>query len=247
MLKEERQAYILHQINLHNKVSSASLSEQLDVSEDTVRRDLIDLAQAKQIIKVHGGALSNSFHGRDASDVYQVDKKKKIAAKATTLLQDGMFVLTTGGTTITEFAKQLPRDLQATFITVSLHAALEFTDHPGIEVIFIGDKLSKTSKISVGMDVILKIQQIKADICFIGVNAIDISGGLTDNDWDIVQVKRAMIKNSKKVVALSISEKLDTLEQLKVCDLHEIDMLITELDPTAEKLQPYHGKKIKLL
>ena len=248
MLKEERQSYILHQINLHNKVSSSSLSEQLDVSEDTVRRDLIELAQARQIIKVHGGALSNSYHGRASSaEVYQVDKKRTIASKAITLLQDGMFVLTTGGTTIVEFARLLPRELHATFITVSLHAALEYTNHPNIEVIFIGDKLSKNSKIAVGMDVILKIQEIKADICFIGVNGIDISGGLTDNDWEIVQVKRAMIRNSKKVVALSIAEKIDTFEQLKICDLEEIDMLVTELDPASEKLHPYQSKKIKLL
>jgi DeoR/GlpR family transcriptional regulator of sugar metabolism len=171
----------------------------------------------------------------------------RIALKATSLVQDGMFVLTSGGTTIVEFARLLPKDLQATFITVSLHAALEYTNHPNIEVIFIGDKLSKSSKITVGMDVILKIQQIKADICFIGVNAIDISGGLMDNDWDIVQVKRAMIENSKKVVALSISEKINTFEQLKICELDDIDILVTELDPEAERLQPYKAKGIKIL
>ncbi len=247
MLKEERQAYILHQIKLHNKVLSSSLSEQLEVSEDTVRRDLSDLAQTGEIIKVHGGALSNSFHGTLSANVYQEQEKIQIALKAISLVQDGMFVLSTGGTTIVEFARLLPRDLHATFITVSLHAALEYTNHPNIEVIFIGDKLSKNSKISVGMDVILKIQQIKADICFIGVNALDISEGLMENDWDIVQVKRAMIKSSKKVVALSISEKLNTFEQLKICDIDEIDMLITELDPQSEKLQPYKSKGIKVL
>jgi DeoR/GlpR family transcriptional regulator of sugar metabolism len=247
MLKEERQAYILHQINLHNKVLSSSLSEQLDVSEDTVRRDLIELAQAGEIIKVHGGALSNSYQRGPSAGVYQAEEKMRIALKATSLVQDGMFVLTSGGTTIVEFARLLPKDLQATFITVSLHAALEYTNHPNIEVIFIGDKLSKSSKITVGMDVILKIQQIKADICFIGVNAIDISGGLMDNDWDIVQVKRAMIENSKKVVALSISEKINTFEQLKICELDDIDILVTELDPEAERLQPYKAKGIKIL
>ncbi|HVY75154.1 MAG TPA: DeoR/GlpR family DNA-binding transcription regulator, partial [Puia sp.] len=158
MLKEERQAYILHQIKLHNKVLSSSLSEQLEVSEDTVRRDLSDLAQTGEIIKVHGGALSNSFHGTLSANVYQEQEKIQIALKAISLVQDGMFVLSTGGTTIVEFARLLPRDLHATFITVSLHAALEYTNHPNIEVIFIGDKLSKNSKISVGMDVILKIQ-----------------------------------------------------------------------------------------
>ncbi len=247
MLKEERQAIILHQINLHNKVLSSSLSEQIQVSEDTIRRDLMELAQDGKIIKVHGGALSNSYHlGISSRDVYSIEEKKTIAIKAVSLIKDGMFVMTTGGTTITELARVLPKDLQATFITVSLSAALEYSNHPNIEVIIIGDKLSKNSRITVGAEAILKIQQIKADLCFIGINAIDLSEGLTDNDWDVVQIKRAMIKSSKKVVALSISEKVNTVEQLKICEADDIDILITELDPDAEKLQPYKRKGMQI-
>ena len=240
MLKEERQTYILHQINLHNKVLSSSLSEQLQVSEDTIRRDLADLAQDNKIIKVHGGALSNSFHtGVSSTDVYAIEKKRIIAQKAVTLIKDGMFIFTSGGTTIVELAKILPPELQATFITVSIAAAFEFANHPNIEVIMIGDKLSKNAKITVGAEAILKIQQIKADICFLGINALDIAHGLTDNDWDVVQIKRAMIKSAKKVVALSISEKIDTHEQLIICPAEDIQILVTELAPSHKTLLPY--------
>lgn len=248
MLKEERHAYILHEVNLHNKVLSSRLSEQIQVSEDTIRRDLAELAQDGKIIKVHGGALSNSFHsGINSHDVYAVEEKKVIARKAVRLIQDGMFVLTSGGTTIIELAKALPKELQATFITASLHAAFEYANHPNIEVIMIGDKLSKNAKITVGGEAISKIQHIKADLCFLGLNAIDISEGLTDNDWDVVQIKRAMINTSKKIVALSISEKVNTSEHLKICEVDEIDTLITELPPEADLLQPYKNKGIQIL
>jgi DeoR/GlpR family transcriptional regulator of sugar metabolism len=248
MLKEERHAYILHQVNLHNKVLSSHLSEQIQVSEDTIRRDLAELAQDGKIIKVHGGALSNSFHqGITSQDVYAVEDKRTIALKAVQLIQDGMFVLTTGGTTIAELARILPRELQATFITVSLPAAFEYANHPNIEVIVIGDKLSKGSKITVGGEAISKIKMIRADLCFLGNNAIDAEEGLTDNDWDVIQVKRAMISTSKKVVVLSISEKVNASEQLKICDVDEIDILITELPPNAKKLQPYKKKGIQIL
>ena len=237
MLKEERQAYILHQINLHNKVLSSSLSEQMQVSEDTIRRDLQELAQEGKIIKVHRGALSKSFQSTlSPKDVYSIEEKRLIALKAVALIKDGMFVLTSGGTTIIELARALPKDLQATFITVSLHAAVEYANHPTIEVVFIGDKLSKNAKITVGAEAIAKIQQIRADLCFIGINAIDLSQGLTDNDWDVVQVKKVMIENAKKVVALSISEKVDTCEQLKICEVEKINMLITELEINPKKL-----------
>ncbi|NIG53084.1 DeoR/GlpR family DNA-binding transcription regulator [Chitinophaga sp. Cy-1792] len=248
MLKEERQAYILHQVNLHNKVLSSHLSEQIQVSEDTIRRDLTELAKEGKILKVHGGALSNSFHQGIASrDVYAAEEKRTIAMKAVTLIQDGMFVLTTGGTTIIELARILPSELRATFITVSLPAAFEYANHPNIEVIVIGDRLAKDSKITVGGEAITKIMNIRADLCFLGVNAIDADAGLTDNDWEVVQVKKAMIATSRKVVALCISEKVDTTDRLKVCEVDDIDILITELHPKAKKLQPYSRKGVKIL
>ncbi len=248
MLKEERQAYILHQVNLHNKVLSSHLSEQIQVSEDTIRRDLMELAREGKILKVHGGALSNSYHQGIASrDVYAVAEKRTIAMKAVQLIQDGMFVLTTGGTTIMELARILPPELRATFITVSLPAAFEYSNHPNIEVIVIGDRLAKDSKITVGGEAITKIMNIRADLCFLGVNAIDADAGLTDNDWEVVQVKKAMIATSRKIVALSISEKVDTTDRLKVCDIDAIDILITELQPKAKKLIPYSKKGVKIL
>lgn len=240
MLKQERQAFIVHQVNLHNKVFSSDLSEQINVSEDTIRRDLQELADKGKIIKVHGGALSKSFHSSfNNSQVYSIDKKKVIAQKAATLIKDGMFVLTSGGTTIIELARALPESLHATFITGSLPAALEYVHHPNIEIIFIGDKLSKSSQITVGADAILKIKQIKADLCFLGINAIDVENGLTDNDWDVVQVKKAMIESSAKVVALTISEKINTSQRIHICKAEELDVLISELSPDEKLFDAY--------
>ncbi len=240
MLKIERQAYILHNINLHNRILSSDLSLVMDVSEDTVRRDLQDLADSGKIIKVHGGALSNSFHSSvNVSSVYELTSKKIIAQKAISLIKDGMFVLTTGGTTIMELARALPENLKATFITGSIPVALEYLNHPNIDVIIIGDKLSKSSKLTVGADAIFKIKQLKADICFIGTNAIDATNGLTDNDWEVVQVKKAIIESSTKVVSLSISEKINTTQPIKICDANNINILITELDNNNEILIPF--------
>jgi len=249
MLKKERQAFILHQVNLHNKVLSASLSEEMKVSEDTVRRDLQELADEGKIIKVHGGALSQSFgYGSvPAAKIYAHELKKNIAQKVVSLIKDGMFVLTTGGTTIIEIARILPPQLKATFITGSVTAVLEYSQHPNIEVIMIGDKVSKSSKITVGGDAIAKIKQIKADVCLMGVNAIDPEHGITDNDWDVVQVKKAMIESSSKVICLTISEKLKTYQPLSVCGIDEIDCLITELDPENEVLLPFVNAGINVL
>ena len=158
-------------------------------------------------------SLSSSIN---SSNVYSIDAKKTIAQKAASLIKDGMFVMSTGGTTIIELAKALPENLNATFITGSLPAALEYIHHPKIEVIFIGDKLSKSSQITIGADAILKIRQFKVDLCFLGINALDLEHGLTDNDYDVVQVKKAMLDllenmKFKNCVKLHFNLKENTL------------------------------------
>ncbi|RPD38192.1 DeoR/GlpR family DNA-binding transcription regulator [Chitinophaga barathri] len=247
MLKEERQNFILHEINVHNKVLTTYLVEKLTVSEDTIRRDLNELAEAGRIIKVHGGALSRSFHNSSHTDIYSLAEKRLIARKAVNLIQDGMFVFSTGGTTILEMARILPENLRATFFTGSLPAAFEYVAHPHIDVIIIGDRLSKNSRITVGGAAIAQIRQVKADLCFLGTNAIDIHAGLTDNDLDVVQIKKAMVESSSRVISLSISEKINTSQRLKVCDATDIDTLITELDPNDLLLKPYREAGMEVL
>jgi len=248
MLKKERQAYILRQVSLHNSVLSTDLSSSINVSEDTIRRDLNELADDGKVIKVHGGALSksfNSFYLR--ADVYNVDNKKLVAEKAVSLIKDGMFILTGGGTTIVEMARLLPESLKATFFTGSIPAAYEYAQHPNIEVIFIGDKISKKSQIAVGGEAISKIKNIKADLCFLGINAIDVEHGITDNDWDIVQMKKAMIESSAQTVVMTISEKLNTAQRIRICGFDEVAMLITELNPANPLLDPFRQSGLTII
>ncbi len=248
MLKKERQAFILHRINLHNKVLSAQLCTEIDVSEDTVRRDLQELSDEGKLYKVHGGALSLSYNQvpNSTSTVYALNEKKVIAQKAVSLIKDGMFVLTGGGTSIVEMARSLPPDLKATFITGSIPAIVEYLYHPNIEIIVIGDKLSKSAKITVGGNAMEKLSQIKPDLCILGVNSIDLVNGVTDNDWEVVQLKKKMIESSKQLVCLSISEKLNTHQPIQICELDKVDILITELNPENEIFSPYKNSGIKI-
>lgn len=249
MLKRERQAYILHQVNLHNKVLSNTLSIEIEVSEDTIRRDLQELSDSGKLIKVHGGALSQSFNNiaYPLNTIYAQSDKKRIALKAVSLIKDGMVVLTGGGTTIIEMARALPPALSASFISGSIPAIVEYMNHPTIDVIVLGDKVSKVSKMTIGADALTRIKYLKADICFLGINAIDLQHGITDNDWDVVQLKQQMIASSQKVVCLTISEKINSLQPIHVCTANKIDILITELEPTDPLLHPYVAAGIKVM
>lgn len=248
LLKRERQAFIMKQINLHNRVLSADLGLMLNVSEDTIRRDLNELAELGELVKVHGGALSKSYHYDYASNTtYALPEKTIIAQKAVTLIEEGMYVMVGGGTTVRELVRLLPQDLKATFFTVSLTTALQLCDHPSVEVIFLGGKLIKNSQISVGGEVISRVNDINADLCILGTNAIDVTEGITDSDLEAVQVKKAMMKASKRTAIVTISEKLGSMQRLRVCDLSDIDFLITELIPSDPVFSNYDQNELIIL
>lgn len=248
MLKKERQAYIIQQINIHNKVLSSDLGTQLDVSEDTIRRDLQELAEEGKLIKVHGGALAKSFHFTiESQNVYNLSAKQIIAKKAIELIKDGMLIVISGGTTMRELVKMLPPQLNATFVTANVPIALELLNHSNVEVIFLGNRLLKSAQMAVGAEVVQRFAQIRADLCLLGTNSIDPVYGITDLEWEIIEVKKAMIACSQKVVSLAISEKLNTVQHLQVCTLDKIDTLITELNPENEILSIYIQQDINVL
>lgn len=248
MLKKERHAFIKREIDLHNKVLSADLCGPLKASEDTIRRDLQELEKSNLLTKVHGGAISKSIQFSLENQIfYSQPEKTVIAKKAITLLQDGMTILLSGGTTIIQMIKALPPDLNATFITMSLPTALGLLQHPKSEVIFVGNKILKNARMAVGAAAVDGIKQINADLCFLGTNSINVAQGITDLEWEIIEVKRAMVAQSKKVVSLCISEKLNTVQKLKVCPLSDLDYLITELPGDHPLLMEYQMEGLTIL
>ena len=245
--KKERKQLIIKQVNIHTRLMFADLVKLIDVSEDTIRRDVNELAEDGQLIKIKGGAMSAAYHIGDDSKTYARNNKLVIADKTVSLLKDDMIVLIGGGTTIREFVKRIPTSLRATFITVNVLTAVELLDKPMIKTIMIGGQISAYSQMTVSGEVFEYLANIKADLCIVGTNAIDLSSGLTDSDWETIQVKKAMIKAADKVAILTISEKLNSVMQMKIADIAEIDYLITELSPDSEELKGYGAKELAIL
>lgn len=249
MLKEERQKMIIKEINLHNKVLSTDLSLLLKVSDDTIRRDLKELVDSGKILKVHGGAVSPSFVSTfiTQTDIYAAGEKKKIAEKAVKLLKNNSIIVTEGGTTMLEFARMIPDHIKATFFTISPQVAITLSEHSNLDVITIGGQLVKNANLHTGSAVINRLAELRADLCFLGANAFSVKDGLTDVDWEVVQVKKALIRCAKKVAVMAISEKLDTVQRLNICGIEKVDYLITELPVSSDFLKPYRNTDLKLI
>jgi DeoR/GlpR family transcriptional regulator of sugar metabolism len=241
MLTSQRKQHILNILQRDGQIIAKTLSQELGLSEDTIRRDLRELAQEGLLQRVHGGALPASpavtnFAGREE---ILVEAKIAIGRTAAGLIKNGQVVMLDGGTTSVQVARHIPRNLQATVVTHSARIALEFLEHPGIEVILIGGRLFKHSIVSVGAAAIEAIGHIRADVYFMGVTGIHPEAGLSTGDLEEAYVKNALCKQAAETIVLASQEKLGAASQYVITALSEVSGLIVEQDVPDEVLMPY--------
>ncbi len=249
MLKAERHKYILNKLFEDQKVNTIDLALELNISEDSIRRDLIELNKQGLLEKVYGGAFPVVDKPANIFDITIVnrDKKDVIGNKALSLIADGQVIIMSGGTTNLAFAKLIPTDLKATIYTYSLPIAMQLSQHSNVELIFIGGKLQKNAMVTIGMDVVQVLSKLKADICFMGVSSINVRLGLTEMGYEVSIVKKAMMQASDKVVTMVSSEKLNTKMPYVVCELNQLNTIITDLNPKNPILEEYVKAGVQVL
>ena len=248
MLTEERRHAILERLQRDGKVVAAELSSTLDVSPDTVRRDLRELADAGLLRRVHGGALPAAVGALPyAARLEQAPDAKLAIARATSrLLRNGQVILLDAGTTTLEVARNLSPDLDATVITNSPPIALALSEHPRIEVVVLGGSLAKDSKAVVGATTVDALRSVRADVLVLGVCSLHPEIGITVLDHEESHVKRAMIANAAEVVAVSSAEKLGSSATYVVGSVHELTHLVTESSPEVD-LEPYRALGVRVI
>jgi len=248
MLRKERHHYILQKIRLDSKVVSSDLSSELKVSEDTIRRDLRELSTNGAILKVHGGAIAANKHifQYRKEEIIDYELKQVIAQKAIPLIKDNSVIIMSGGTTNLELASMLPQALKATVYTYSLPIAMQLTEHPNVELIFIGGKMQKSAQVTIGIDVVSAINNIRADFCFLGVSGLEVNTGLTETDWEVAHIKKAMITISQKTILLSTASKLGIVQKHLIENTENLDLIITEVSPEDERVKVFSKRGIQI-
>lgn len=228
MLTRQRQQHLLAALKRDGRLVAKDLSAELAVSEDTIRRDLRELAAQGLLQRVHGGALPVSAALADFAARQSVvpGDKAAIGRAAARLVKPGQVVFIDGGTTAVQLARALAPDLRATVVTHSPSIAIELVAHPGVEVVMIGGRLFKHSVVNVGSVAMEGIARVHADTFFLGVTGVDVRAGLSTGDAEEAGIKRALMAASAETVVLASSEKLGVASPHVVAPLAEASTLV---------------------
>lgn len=243
MLTRQRKQYILDRLQQDGQVVAKAIAQDLGLSEDTIRRDLRELAKEGLLQRVHGGALPSSaaIADFDTRQGISLEGKQAIAKTAAQLIQPGQIVIFDGGTTTVQLARQLPKTLVATVVTHSPSIAIELANHPQIEVILIGGKLFKHSLVTVGTAALAALAPIQADLYFMGVTGVHPQMGLSTGDLEEAHMKKALSEHAGETIVLASHEKLGKASAYGILPMTEISTLIVEKSTPEKAIAIYRG------
>ena len=241
MLNAERRAQILEALGRDKRVLASELAARFGVSEDTIRRDLRELAEEGLLRRVYGGALPKSpaslTYARRKSE--STTAKAAIARAAVSFFREGQVVLFDAGTTALEVAAHLPPDLRLTVVTNSLPVASALADHPATRVVVLGGVLLKETNATVGSDTVDAYRRVRADLCVLGVASLHPEVGLGVFYHEDAEVKRAMVAAAAEVIVVAASDKLGTSAPFLVGPLSLVNGLVTDACAPDDAVRAY--------
>jgi DeoR/GlpR family transcriptional regulator of sugar metabolism len=230
MLSAQRKAQVIEILQRDGTVVARELAGRWHVSEDTIRRDLRELAAEGRLQRVHGGALpvSPAAQDLDARRSVATGAKARVAETAAAMIVDGQTVLIDGGTTAHLLCRALPTTRRATVITHAPTVAAALELHPGIDVLLIGGRLYRHSMVAVGALAAEQIANVSADLFFMGVSGVHAEAGLTTGDAEEAAIKRSLSRRAAETFVLASSEKLGAASPYRVVGFDEVTGAIVD-------------------
>jgi DeoR/GlpR family transcriptional regulator of sugar metabolism len=247
-LPEERQREILRRLDRYGRVVASELSTAFSVSEDSVRRDLRELAAKGLCRRVYGGALPV---GRELPPVSrrresQVEAKMLLARTAASLVRSGQTLLIDAGSINSAIADALPERMGLTIVTTAPDIAQRLMDRQGFEILLIGGRIDRHAGSAVGIQAVLEIRRVRADLCFPGTCAIDPDTGIWGMNSEEALVKRAMIESSGETMVVVTNDKFGAVAPHQIATLGQIDHLVVEHAIDAHTVALFEAKSISV-
>ena len=249
MLAAQRRDLLVERLRTDGRLVAKDLAAELGVSEDSVRRDLRELAAAGLCQRVYGGALPVSPAIADHAGRERVEpaSKQRVAVAAARLVAPGSTVILDGGTTALAVVRALPLDLAATIVTHSPTVAAALVDHRDVEVFLLGGRLFKHSLVTCGAAAVEAAQAVTADVFLLGVTGVHHEAGLTTGDADEAAMKRALARRAADTYVLASAEKIGAASRFAVLPLTEVTAVVTDADPGSAAVRDLVASGVELV
>ncbi len=245
-----RHQEILNKLEKDGSVEVLDLCEELNVSAVTIRKDLKLLENKGLLYRSHGGALQNNPYINEKpineKEHLHAEIKKKIGATAAKLIKDDIAIIIASGTTVLALAKAIQPKPQLTAITSSLNIAIELNRHQDLEVIQLGGAIRKSSFSTTGPYGESMLDHFSCSKLFLGIDGLDIDFGLTTTSLEEAHLNRKMIKAAQETIVLADSSKFGRRGFGKICDLEEVDHIITDTQVSLNFVRILKEKGIKI-
>ncbi|CDZ65354.1 Transcriptional regulator, DeoR family [Neorhizobium galegae bv. orientalis] len=249
MLTTQRKSLILDILRREGQVVAKRAAEEFSLSEDTIRRDLREMAAEGLLRRVHGGAMpiSPDLPDLSARRAVSSDVKQRLGRAAADMVKPGQTIFLDGGTSTAEIARALPRDFAFTVVTHSPTIAAELEHHPTVEVILIGGRLYKHSMVATGAAAMAQIALMRPDIFFLGVTAVHPARGLSTGDFEEAAIKRHIAACSAETITLVTVEKLDAASPHIIMPASALSGMIVQEGIEEERMAPYRAIGIRMI
>lgn len=252
MLSKERHKLILETLDKIGIIKNKDISKVMNVSIETVRRDLDFLSSKNLLEKIHGGAISHNYKYSnlkyDERKNIDVEEKIEIVKKAIEYIEEDMTIFLSSSTTNTYLSKELLGKFEKlTVITNSLEIANNLKEDENIKLILLGGVYNHIEKAFYGNLTIELINKFYADIAFISVSGIDLYKGLTDYNEEEIYIQKSMIDNSARKIVLNNSNKMNVVVLMNVCSINDVDIIITDSKIDNDLKNDYLEKGINLV
>jgi DeoR/GlpR family transcriptional regulator of sugar metabolism len=238
LLGEERRARILEALGPTGMLSTENLARRLNVSPETIRRDLVQLEGERLLRRVHGGATRGpAVRGEEAPYRDRAESaaaaKRRIGELAAGLVRPGQTVIFDVGTTTLAAARALPSTFRGTVVTCSLLVAAELAGRSGVELLVAGGRVRGGDLAVSNAYTVSFFADLHADVAFLGSGGVSADAGLTDYYVDEVATRRVMIAHADATYVLADSSKLGQVAAHRVCGLDEVTAVVTDHAPPA--------------
>jgi DeoR family transcriptional regulator of aga operon len=247
----DRHQFILRKLNETGTVSIPQLIDEMQVSGVTIRKDLKLLEEKKLLFRTRGGgSIDNPYaieRPINEKEFIRSEEKKKIAKAALGLIGQNDSIIIASGTTVFELARQLYPEKRVIVITPALKVALELSNRPNVEVLQLGGLVHQSSSSTAGYFAEKILDELFCGVLFLGVDGIDLEHGLTITNIVETSLNQRMIGLAQTVVILADSSKFDRRGLGKICNLDQVDYIITDDGVSRETVKKIEEAGIKVV